>query len=150
MKNTLLNKDTTGHIIQRINRLNVLAKPLWGEMSATEMLLHCNLCNMQILTEGRSNHKTTIKQFLLRIIAIYLAPDFKKNIKADERNDTKGKIDSGLFEKEKEKFVELINLFPKINKELTLTHPAFGNISTKEWGVAAFKHMDHHLRQFGV
>ena len=56
MKNTLLNKDTTGHIIQRINRLNVLAKPLWGEMSATEMLLHCNLCNMQILTEGRSNH----------------------------------------------------------------------------------------------
>ncbi len=29
-------------------------------------------------------------------------------------------------------------------------HPLFGRLSFGEWGVATFKHADHHLRQFGV
>ena len=29
-------------------------------------------------------------------------------------------------------------------------HPAFGPLPGKEWGVLSYKHLDHHLRQFGV
>ncbi|MGH9801334.1 MAG: DUF1569 domain-containing protein, partial [Blastocatellia bacterium] len=29
-------------------------------------------------------------------------------------------------------------------------HPAFGKLSTKDWGALTYKHMDHHFRQFGV
>jgi Protein of unknown function (DUF1569) len=29
-------------------------------------------------------------------------------------------------------------------------HPLFGRLSFREWGVATYKHTDHHLRQFGV
>lgn len=29
-------------------------------------------------------------------------------------------------------------------------HPLFGRLTFREWGVATFKHMDHHLRQFGA
>jgi hypothetical protein len=29
-------------------------------------------------------------------------------------------------------------------------HPLFGRLSSQEWGVATYKHMDHHLRQFGA
>ena len=29
-------------------------------------------------------------------------------------------------------------------------HPLFGPLSWREWGVATYKHTDHHLRQFGV
>ena len=29
-------------------------------------------------------------------------------------------------------------------------HPLFGRLSFREWGVATYKHMDHHLRQFGA
>jgi hypothetical protein len=29
-------------------------------------------------------------------------------------------------------------------------HPAFGKLSARAWGVVVYKHMDHHLRQFGV
>jgi hypothetical protein len=28
-------------------------------------------------------------------------------------------------------------------------HPLFGRLSFREWGVATYKHADHHLRQFG-
>ena len=30
------------------------------------------------------------------------------------------------------------------------THPLFGRLSFREWGVATHKHTDHHLRQFGA
>jgi hypothetical protein len=29
-------------------------------------------------------------------------------------------------------------------------HPLLGRLSFQEWGVATYKHTDHHLRQFGA
>ena len=29
-------------------------------------------------------------------------------------------------------------------------HPLFGPMTWREWGVATYKHTDHHLRQFGA
>ena len=29
-------------------------------------------------------------------------------------------------------------------------HPAFGRMTPKAWGVLGYRHIDHHLKQFGV
>jgi hypothetical protein len=29
-------------------------------------------------------------------------------------------------------------------------HPVFGRMTPKAWGVLGYRHMDHHLRQFGI
>jgi hypothetical protein len=29
-------------------------------------------------------------------------------------------------------------------------HPAFGPLTPAQWGALSFRHLDHHLRQFGV
>ncbi len=29
-------------------------------------------------------------------------------------------------------------------------HPAFGKLSSKDWGVLVYRHIDHHFKQFGV
>jgi hypothetical protein len=150
MKKNLLNAQSAEHLVSRVNKLEAHSLQLWGEMNATEMLLHCNSCNNQILTVGRGMQKTSFKQYLLRILALYIAPAFKKGLKSEHTHITKGKIDARAFEEQKQEFIRLVTIFPTIKKELTLTHPAFGNISTKQWGIAAYKHMDHHLRQFGV
>ncbi|RXM51442.1 MULTISPECIES: DUF1569 domain-containing protein [unclassified Chryseobacterium] len=150
MKKSLLNKETANFIIERVQHLSATHQPQWGTMTAGEMLLHCNSCNRQILEEGRGNKKTKIKQYLLRILALYVAPDFKKNIQGESEHNTKGKANDLDFDQYKNEFVSLIRQFPLNTQPLTLSHPAFGNISTNEWGIAAYKHMDHHLRQFGV
>jgi hypothetical protein len=150
MAKTLFRKETANKIIERVNRLQPANKALWGEMNATEMLLHANLCNAEIFQPIMPAKRTTLKQYLLRILALYIAPRFKKGIKGDAKKETVGKIDVSDFEQQKRRFIELINRFPENKGELTLPHIAFGNISTKEWGIAAYKHMDHHLRQFGV
>ena len=150
MKKNLLYKEVAELIISRVAKLQPTSKARWGTMNATEMLLHCNRCNEQIFNEGPSGKQTTVKQYLLRILALYIAPHFKKNLKGDKRNETKGTIDASHFEAQKTQFVELISRFPNHPGQLTLMHVAFGNISTNQWGIAAWKHMDHHLRQFGV
>ncbi len=45
MEKTLFNIVTANNIIERVNKLQPISKPRWGEMNATEMLLHANLCN---------------------------------------------------------------------------------------------------------
>ncbi|WP_316636436.1 DUF1569 domain-containing protein [uncultured Flavobacterium sp.] len=149
MKN-LLNERIANQLITRIEKLTPQSKSIWGQMNSTEMLAHCNSCNKQILEESRTTQKTVLKQYLLRILAIYLAPKFTKGRITEEQHITKGKFGDDKFETQKELFKTIIKKFPQNNKELTLTHPAFGNISTHQWGIAAYKHMDHHLRQFGV
>ncbi|AYY86182.1 DUF1569 domain-containing protein [Chryseobacterium indologenes] len=150
MRKNLLKHEAAAAIIARVKNLSASHIPLWGEMTATEMLLHCNSCNRQILQESGAKNKTTLQQFVLRILALYIAPGFKKNSKGESRHDTKGKVDSDDFGKQKTDFILLIELFSVTTRPLTIPHPAFGNISTYEWGIAAYKHMDHHLRQFGV
>ncbi len=150
MKRNLLEKSASDELVNRVNNLTPAHLQRWGEMTATEMLLHCNICNRQILTEGRGESQTTVKQYLLRILALYFAPHFKRGIRSEPRNITKGKTDDTHFDELREEFIQIIQTFPQHKKPMTLTHPAFGNISTHEWGIAAYKNMDHHLRQFGV
>ena len=150
MKKNLLIKEAAEQIINRAKELQPGSKAVWGKMNATEMLLHCNRCNEQIFEGGQFEKGTTVKQYLLRILALYIAPRFKKGLHGDPRNETKGKIAVSQFEKERERFIALVGRFPDHKKPMVLPHVAFGTISTREWGIAAYKHMDHHLRQFGV
>ncbi len=150
MKKSLLDRRSANEIVTRVSLLTPDNTHQWGTMNVNEMLLHCNLCNRQIMEEKRGNNKTTAGQFLLRILALYIAPHFKKNIQSEQRHITQGKTGHLHFEQLRKDFITIIQQFPVNNKSLTLTHPAFGNISTREWGIAAYKHMDHHLRQFNV
>jgi hypothetical protein len=150
MKKNLLQPEAAQQIIKRVQQLDVTSSALWGQMTASEMLLHANLCNEEIFEPLQPATRTTAKQFLLRVLALYIAPTFKKNIHGDKKKETKGKISADEFEIQKENFISLINRFPGYTGALTPPHIAFGNISTNEWGIAAYKHMDHHLRQFGV
>ncbi len=33
---------------------------------------------------------------------------------------------------------------------VTVPHPVFGRLSVDDWGRLSWKHLDHHLRQFGL
>ena len=133
MKKNLLYQTAADDIIARVQKLQPTSKAQWGTMNATEMLLHANLCNQEVFENIVPVKRTTVKQYLLRILALYIAPHFKKGVKGDVRKETAGKIDAAQFEEQKARFIELINRYPNHKAPLTLPHIAFGNISTKEW-----------------
>ena len=37
-----------------------------------------------------------------------------------------------------------------VDADRVAPHSVFGRLTHNEWGVLAAKHIDHHLRQFGV
>src|SRR4051794_21227592 len=98
MSKNLLEKSTAEKIIARVQSLQADNKAKWGVMNATEMLRHCNLCNNQVLDGDLGYKESTLKQRLLRIIALYIAPHFPKNLPTESRNDTKGTIGVEAFE----------------------------------------------------
>ncbi|MFC5410207.1 DUF1569 domain-containing protein [Larkinella bovis] len=150
MRKNLFDAPAVDEIIARAQRLQATAPARWGTMNATEMLYHCNLANRQIL-DGDMEHKpSTLKQELLRFLSFYIVPKFPKNRKGAARNDTKGRISPDQFDAQLRLFIRTVSSFAHHKKPFVLTHPAFGNLDTRQWGVAAWMHMDHHLRQFGV
>jgi hypothetical protein len=53
------------------------------------------------------------------------------------------------FEKEKAALVDMINRFTE-SAVAGERHPVFGKLSKENWSKATWKHLDHHLKQFGV
>ena len=69
------------------------------------------------------------------------APTLRQFRVADQRN----------FENEKAFLTELIHDFHDTRDQKERTpHPAFGHLTYDQWGQMQYKHLDHHLRQFGV
>ena len=150
MKKSLLDKECGETLVRRIQKLQPGSAPLWGRMTATEMLLHMNRIHEQMLTAPPVKKGTRLKQYIGRLFALYLLPAFPKNVRTPKRNDTKGQIDASAFAEQQQKFIELVQRFPLHQKPIELPHPYFGDLNTKQWGLAGYKHVDHHLRQFGI
>ena len=150
MKKNLLDKDCSESFVSRVQKLRADAVPLWGTMNATEMLLHCNRINEHLLTAEPLRKGTGFKQYIGRWVVLYILPNFPKNARTPKRNNTKGQINEEAFAEQLQQFIRLIRQFPVLNKPIQLPHPYFGDLNTAQWGRANYKHMDHHLRQFGV
>ncbi|GAB2829791.1 DUF1569 domain-containing protein [Ferruginibacter profundus] len=150
MQKNLFNATAIEKMIARVNRLDSNTRPQWGIMTATEMLLHCNLCNNQILDGETEYCKPGFKKKLVKFLALYIVPQFPKYMKAAERNITTGKVESESFNAQKQIFIATLNKFSENVAIDKLPHPAFGVLNKNEWGIAAWKHTDHHLRQFNL
>jgi hypothetical protein len=74
---------------------------------------------------------------------------FQKNTPTDR---TFVYTDQRNFDQEKVKLQNIIKEFAEGGKDKCTTHPHsfFGKLTPNEWGVGMYKHLDHHLRQFGV
>ncbi len=150
MKKSLLHKEAADEIIARVKKLQPDTANHWGKMNATEMLLHCNISNKHILEDEIAYEKPGIIKKILAFVAVNILPQFPKNNKGPARTHTKGLIDTGKFEEQRQQFIDQVNAFPVRTKPFTSLHPAMGFLKTKDWGVITWMHMDHHLRQFGV
>ena len=148
--NSLFESDSAAGIIYRLAKLHSNTKPLWGKMSVSQMLAHCQVPLQAAL--GEKQFKRTFFGFVFgRIGKRQMLKDgpFKRNLPTDPRFIVKDNRD---FDKEKKQLQVLVHKFatadpPAVAKK---PHPFFGNMTQDEWGMLQWKHLDHHLRQFGA
>ena len=143
----LLEDDVKQETINRINKLTPASQRKWGIMEVAQMLAHLQARFAVVF--GKDELKAN---FFIRLFApllkgmLYSETPYKKNLATDKSFKIS---DHREFAKEKQQLLDMIYSF----SEETLRkdpHPYFGKLTLEQWGKASWKHMDHHLRQFGV
>ncbi|WP_456441489.1 DUF1569 domain-containing protein [Psychroserpens sp.] len=149
--NNLFNPEETEAVIKRINNLNTEANPKWGKMSVDKMLAHCNVA-YEMVYEDKHPKPKGLKKTLVKLLIKPLVTGekpYKKNGQTAPQflmNDDKN------FEAEKERLINFLKKTQNLgenhfdNKE---SH-SFGKLTTTEWNNMFYKHLNHHLNQFGV
>ncbi len=146
----LFESAVTAEIISRIQQLQSSSQPKWGKMNVAQMLAHC-----QAPIEAGLSDKKLKQAFIGKIFGniakkgFLKDKPFGKNLPTDKSFIIK---DEKNFEEEKNKLIRLIKRFAAggpsaVTKE---PHPFFGKMTQDEWSLITWKHLDHHLQQFGV
>ncbi len=147
---SLFDQTTYNSIVERINKLTPASQRLWGKMNVSQMLAHCKAAFGVPLSEK------PMKRSMLGLMLgwafkskLYNESPWKQNLPTAPSFIIK---DEREFEKEKQELTNLINRFytkghGNVGK---FPHPMFGSFTQDQWGQAMYKHLDHHLRQFGV
>jgi hypothetical protein len=75
--------------------------------------------------------------------------DFKHNLPTSKQFKMESDFD---FKKEQELLINMVqSVGHKGESAIKMKiHPFFGQMTPNEWGILFYKHLDHHLKQFGV
>jgi len=145
---TMFDDSARSEILSRINSVQTGAKPQWGKMNAERMLSHITESMKMAMGELETkSKKLPIRFFPLKQLIIYVAPFPKGAPTAPELLPS----DERTLERSKTELARLLSAFAeRKGSNKWPEHPAFGRLTTRAWGVLSYKHLDHHLRQFGV
>ena len=136
---------------QRIARLRPDSERQWGKMNAPQALAHCSRG-----FELASGDLRPPRVLIGRIIGPIIKPKVFGNDEPLRRNSptVKGLViqdDRDLVE-ERARLYGAIDRFVAAGPRGCTTHPHsfFGQLTPEQWAILMYKHLDHHLRQFGV
>ena len=144
---SILDSETRNEIIGRIHSLNENSKPQWGKMTVSQMIKHC--AQWDEMAFGKKLYKQSM---LGRLFGKWALKDMLKDVPVKRNLPTVPSFvikDTLDFSNEKNKWIGLISDYSTYANP-GFTHPFFGTITREQTGIIAYKHMDHHLRQFNV
>jgi hypothetical protein len=145
---SLFNKEDRKEITDRIALINENSERQWGKMSAAQMLSHCQ----QPIKVGVNELKLSTN-LLFMILGPLIKKKLMKEIPFDKNLPTHKDFiikDEPSLVDERQKLIDLVNDFNAKKDQLAAKHPIFGKMSPQQWDSLNWKHLDHHLRQFGV
>ncbi|MEJ7830633.1 MAG: hypothetical protein WKF91_20655 [Segetibacter sp.] len=147
---TLFDPAVNQEIVNRIGKLSPASKPGWGKMTVVQMLAHLNL-SLQV-NFGKIELKRSLLGIFFRGISrrILLGEKpFPKNLPTDKKLLSKHPADFITEKKTVETMVRMyVDKGPKVLSKNP--HNILGKITPQESAFISYKHLDHHLRQFGV
>jgi Protein of unknown function (DUF1569) len=146
---SILNEADRAEIDRRVRSLSDSSTGRWGSMDVVGMLQHLRLSASMALGElpVPSKSKRAFQVFPLKHLILYVVP-FPKG--APTAPELKPAVAASL-EHERAAVLELLERIGTGPREgAGPAHPLFGPLTWREWGVATYKHTDHHLRQFGA
>jgi ribosomal protein S8 len=147
----IYSKEVSDTLVKRISNLNSNQVANWGKMDVAQMLAHCNVTYDMAFDQNFKKSSPFIRFILKNMVKkgfVNLNPLKKNSSTAPEMLIKTPKN----FEEEKSKIIANIQKVSNVGEVFFdgKDHPGFGIMTGQEWNNFYFKHLDHHLTQFGV
>jgi hypothetical protein len=150
MENLLNHKDYEA-LLDRLSNITSFSDRRWGKMEASQMIIHLKdqldiaLGHMHAKAQGPVLFHTILGRYL----ALYVLPwrKGKERTPLEMDADYKGTVVTNF---ESDKHLLLMRIKEFISAKSYAAHPFFGKLNNKDWGRLAWKHINHHLVQFGA
>lgn len=151
MKNNIFEQETVLLLINRIHNLNSDTKAHWGKMDAAQMLAHCNVTYELVYDTKHPKPNALLKFILTKLVKNKVVSEkpYPKNGKTAPQFIIKGAKD---FDRESQRLIDYIERTKSLGENYfngKESH-SFGKLSINEWNNMFYKHINHHLNQFGV
>ncbi|HWW61610.1 MAG TPA: DUF1569 domain-containing protein [Thermoanaerobaculia bacterium] len=137
-------------ILRRMSALQATSVRQWGKMNPAQMLGHLSQA-LETATGDRPMKQKFLGKIITPLIrkSILGEKPFGKNAPTDPTFVVADERDFGA---ERARLTALIERFVQRGPATAAaaTHAFFGKLSGEEWGTLMYKHIDHHLQQFGA
>ena len=149
MKN-LYQPEAVDELLGRLDRLQPTAERQWGKMDVAQMMAHCSAA-----MDLASGQMVRPQILLGRIIGPFVRSMYSNDRPFSRNGPTDTKLvisDPRDFNRERDLLKAKIRQFQQGGEAgcTTHPHPFFGKLKPLEWSTGMYKHLDHHLRQFGA
>ena len=136
---------------ERINALTAESRPEWGKMDVAQMCAHCTE-TFEVMNGEKPLSKTPFIARLFKGSILKSLTNDKPISKNSPTHPQYKKVDQMQLDREKERLVAVIDRFVKEDEAQAnaRVHPFFGEMTADQRGIGMYKHLDHHLKQFGV
>jgi hypothetical protein len=144
---TLRNEADRKGLLARLARVRPESKAQWGRFDAARMMCHLGDALDEALGQRvvpRSG-PAMLRHFPMKQLAIYAIP-MPKGAKAPRELLAE---EPGDFEANRRRVVDAIEKMAGMPEGKAPDHFLFGEMSYGQWNCLVWKHVDHHLRQFG-
>jgi hypothetical protein len=150
MKN-IFDPQVTAELISRVNQLKPETPALWGKMTVDQMLAHCCVAYEMAFT-NKHPKPNALMRFLLKAFVkngVVNEVPYKRNIRTAQVFIISGRK---IFEEEKDRLIKYLGHTLTLGKDHFEGKESisFGPMTAQEWNNLFYKHLDHHLTQFGV
>ena len=139
-------------ISNRLDKLNPDTPKRWGKMDVTQMLTHMNdAFRISLGMKPAIDTSNFYTHNIMFPVAVYVLPFWPKGETTAPELDQQQKGSAPRdFYTELEFLLKMIDVFNEREEAKLKPHPMFGKLTKKQWRDLLIKHLNHHLKQFGV
>jgi hypothetical protein len=147
---TLADATARAECRDRILRLDPDGPPKWGRMSARQMVCHLNdSFRVGMGEKYASPASNALQRTLVKWVALRAPVRWPQGVPTrPEIDQAVGGTPPSEWERDRAELLQLIDTFTEW--QTFGVHPTFWKMSRRDWLTWGYRHVDHHLRQFGV
>lgn len=149
MKN-LYEPATAAEVKARIANLTSDTRAQWGKMNAAQAAAHCAAA-LEMATGDSHPPRMFIGRIFGSMVRKKIVSDDRPMLKNSPTSPNLRVPDQRDMERERARLLSVLEKFSRGPSACTShPHTFFGPMKPDEWAILMYKHLDHHLRQFGL